>query len=84
MSMIQCSCLSEECPCDEPEAVGDGELVLHDLVLCNARVRVVPLVGREARHHEQGERHHHVRGQDVTGEKRGTGVQGYQLGNFWD
>ena len=46
----------------EPEAVGQGELVL-DYVLrpAVAGVRVVPLIGREPRHHEHRHRDEDVR-----------------------
>lgn len=50
---------------NEPEAVGDGELILDDVAVAVARVRIVPLVGREARHNKQSETDQDVGGHDV-------------------
>ena len=61
--------LSEKRSSDEPERVGDAELVLHDLALGDAGVRVVPLVRAEPGHHEEGERHQHVGRKNVPSEQ---------------
>ena len=66
LDVVICPCLSEECSRYEPEGVGNRELVLHKLGLRFAGMRIVPLVGGEARHDEQGEAHQDVGGEDVT------------------
>jgi len=45
----------------EPETVGESELVVHDVAVDIARMRVVPLVRTEPRHDEQREADGHVR-----------------------
>lgn len=62
---IKARALSQECAGYEPEAVRHRKLVLDDVVLLVARMRIVPLVRREARHNKQRERDEHVGGQDV-------------------
>ena len=57
--------LSEKSSSDEPEWVGDWELILHDVVLSVAGVRVVPLVRWEPGHHKQGEANQDVGGQHI-------------------
>lgn len=52
---VEARSLPEEGTSNEPEAVGYGELVLDDVRLRGAGVRVVPLVGREPRHDKEGE-----------------------------
>ena len=52
---VESGALPQEGSSYEPETVRHGELVLHDVRLCEAGVRVVPLVGGEASHHEEGE-----------------------------
>jgi len=49
----------------EPETVDERELVLDDVAVGVARVRVVPLVRTESGQHEQRQTHHHVRRQHV-------------------
>ena len=40
----------------EPETVAERELVTDDGRICNAGIRIVPLVGREAAHQEHRQR----------------------------
>lgn len=47
--------LAQKSPRDEPEAVGDAELVLHNGWLRQARMWVAPLIWGEPRHHEERE-----------------------------
>ena len=49
----------------EPEAVDERELVLDNIAMSVARMRVVPLVRTEASEYEQRQTHHHVRRQHV-------------------
>ena len=69
-----CSHLSEEGAGDEPEAVVDAELVLHHVIVHHAGVRVVPLVGGEPGHDEQGEAHQDVGGQHIQPDLHCQGV----------
>ena len=62
---VETGALAQQRARDEPEGVADAELVLHHVTLNVARVRVVPLVGREPGHHEHGEGHEHVGGHYV-------------------
>lgn len=62
---VEPAALSEKGAGDEPETVADGKLVLDHVALGQTRMRIVPLVGAEARHHEQGEAHEHVGGEHV-------------------
>lgn len=62
---VEPAALSEEGTGDEPETVADGKLVLDYVALGQTRVRIVPLVRAEARHHEEGEAHEHVGGEHV-------------------
>ena len=62
---VESRSLSEEGTGDEPETVGHGELILHYVRFCEARMRVVPLVGRETSHDEQSEADQQVGCQDV-------------------
>ena len=62
---IESTSLAQKGARNEPETIGDGELILDDIALGVARVRVVPLVRRESRHYKQSETHqdvgrHHV------------------------
>lgn len=62
---VESAALSEKCAGDEPEAVADGELVLHEIGLAHTRMWIVPLVGRETRHDEERETDEHVGRQNV-------------------
>ena len=75
--------LSEEGSRDEPEWVWDAELVLHDLALGDAGVRVVPLVRAEPGHHEEGERHQHVGRKNVPSEQ-GKGMWDVWSDEIWE
>ena len=57
---VEPAALAQEGAGDEPEAVADRELVLDEVRLAEAGVRIVPLVGAEARHDEEGEADEHV------------------------
>lgn len=71
---VQPAALPKERSSDEPEAVADAELVLDDVALREARVRIVPLVRAEPGHYEQGEAHQHVRGQHVQPDLHGQWI----------
>lgn len=71
---IESAALSEKGAGDEPEAVADGELVLDDLGLAQTGMGIVPLVGRESRHHEEGEADEHVGREHVKPYLHGQGV----------
>lgn len=80
---VQSGALSQECAGNEPETVRHRELVLHHVRLLVARVRIVPLVRGEARHHKQRERDQHVRGQhiqpDLDGQRIHEGEEARRL-----
>ena len=59
----------------KPEAVGEGEHVLHHLVVGVARVRVVPLVGAEAGEHEHQHADEEVGGDHVDPDLDGERVE---------
>lgn len=71
---IETGSLAQEGARNEPEAVGDGELVFDDVAVVVARMRVVPFVGREARHDEQRETDQDVGGHDVQPNLHGQWV----------
>lgn len=62
---VEPAALPEEGAGDEPEAVAHAKLVLDHVALGQARVRIVPLVRAESRHHEEGEADEHVGGEHV-------------------
>lgn len=72
--------LLHECPDGEPEAVGQGEVVLEDEPGVDAGVRVGPLVGREPGHDPDGDADQDVGEQDVHPDLQGQRVhKGEQL-----
>lgn len=71
---VGCSCrdlwiesrsLTEKGSGNEPETVGDGELILDHVAVAVARMRVVPLVRGEAGHDKESETDQDVGGHDV-------------------
>lgn len=62
---VEPAALPEEGAGDEPETIADAKLVLDHVALSQARMRIVPFVRAEARHHEEGEAHEHVGGEHV-------------------
>ena len=83
--------MSQEGTGDEPETVGHRELILHYVRFCMARMGVVPLVGRETSHDEQGEADQQVgcqyvdpyfRCQRVHEAEESSGLAGWHL-NKW-
>lgn len=66
--------MSKERAGDEPETVGDAELVFDDIRLGEAGMRVVPFVGREPGHDEEREADEEVGGQDVEPDFGSQGV----------
>ena len=71
---IESRSLTEESASNEPETVGDGELILDHVAFGVARVRVVPLVRREARHDKEGETDEDVGRHDVKPNLHGQWV----------
>lgn len=71
---VEPAALSEERAGDEPEAVAHAKLVLDDVAFGETGVGVVPLVGAESSHHEEGEADQHVRGQHVQPDLDGQRV----------
>lgn len=71
---VEPASLSQEGAGDEPEAVADAKLILDNLAVGHARVRAVPLVRAEPRHHEEGEADEHVRGQHVQPNLHSQGI----------
>ena len=57
---IKSRTLPEESTGDKPETIVDAELVLHNIILYDTGVGVVPLIGGEPGHHKQGEGHQHI------------------------
>lgn len=49
----------------EPEGVPQSEIVLHDLAVVVARVRILPFVRGESSHNVDGGRHYDISRQDV-------------------
>ncbi len=62
---IESGSLAEKSAGNEPETIGDGKLVLDDVALGVAGVRVVPFVGRETGHDKEGETDQDVSGHNV-------------------
>lgn len=62
---VEPAALSQEGAGDKPETVADAKLVLDHVAVGQTRVRIVPLVRAEARHHKEGETHEHVGGEHV-------------------
>ena len=57
---VEPASLPEKRSCDEPEAVADAKLIFDDLALRQTRMRIVPLVRAEPRHHKEGEADEYV------------------------
>ena len=66
--------LFEQGASNEPEGVGNGELVLHDVWFRVAWVGIVPLVRRKPGHDEHGEAHQDVGSHDVEPDLDGQRV----------
>lgn len=62
---VEPAALPKESASDEPETVADAKLVLDHIALSHTRMRIVPLVRTEPRHHEEGEADEHVGGEHV-------------------
>lgn len=75
---VQSWALSKERAGDEPETVGDAELVFDDIRLGEAGMRVVPFVGREPGHDEEREADEEVGGQDVEPDFGSQGVHEWE------